>query len=261
MEDKNKVIFIIAQKYFRGYESYVEYYINNIQKYYDESLTIVVDNNSLHKEDIFQKLRNRENVVLLDNNIDCKFEIGAYTVGLNYLIEKNLLNKYDYLVFTQDTFILNKRLDFNDLFEKSITACPINSYFQDGFADHISHQILNKLGLLNNLDKITFCWCNSFIVSASKCKKLFDYLKQIKMTTRTESCASERYLARILYELNNFKNNDIDGDIRYLGKHWDNKINSNPKYDCQTVNPYDKNINSYFIKRTQHKTERTKDIL
>ena len=75
--DKNKVIFIIAHKYFRGYESYIEYYINNIKKFYEKSLIIVVDNNSNYKDDIFDKLKIYDNVVLLDNDIKCKFEIGA----------------------------------------------------------------------------------------------------------------------------------------------------------------------------------------
>jgi len=257
--DKNKPIFIIAHKYYRGYESYVEYYINNIKKFYKESLIIIVDNNSTYVEDIFSNLRKYDNVVLLENNIDCKFEIGAYRVGLKYIIDNNLLNKYSYVVLTQDTFVIKNKVDFNSLYEQNITACPINSYINDGMLQHISNNVLGSIGLLNNLDKITFCWCCSFIVSTTKIEQLLNYIKDIKITVRDESCAAERYLARILWELNEYKNNDIDGDIRYLGYHWAGQPNPSPKYDCHSVNIYDENITSYFAKKAQQKTERTND--
>jgi len=101
----------------------------------------------------------------------------------------------------------------------------------------------------DNLDKITFCWCSSFIIGKRNVTKLYEITKQIKQTVRSESCAAERYLARIIWELNDYKNYDIDGDIRDLKN----------KYDCWTVNPYDKNINSFFIKKVQQKNEYTVD--
>lgn len=259
VEDKNKPVFIIAHKYFRGYESYVEYYINNIKKYYEQALIIIVDNNSTHVEDVFNNLQKYENVVLLNNDIECKFEIGAYKIGLKYLIDNNLLNDYSYAVLTQDTFVLKNKVDFNSLHGQNITACPINSYISDGMFQNITNSVLESIGLLNNLDKITFCWCNSFIVSTNKCEQLFNYFKDIVITVREESCASERYLARILWELNDYKNNDIDGDIRYLGYYWNGQPTPSPKYDCHTVNIYDENIISFFAKRAQQKTEKTND--
>jgi len=255
----NKPIFIIAHKYFRGYDSYSEYYVQTIQKYYEDSLIIFVDNNSTHKEDIFVNLRNYKNVILLDNDIDCKFEIGAYQVGMKYLLDNSLINDYSYIVFTQDTFILKNRLDFNSLYNSDVKACTINSYFQDGMLQGISNEVLSKLGLLDNLDKCTFCWCCSFIISSSKTEQLYDYFKQIVITSRSESCAAERYLARILWELNDHKNYDIDGDIRYLGDMWNNVANTEPKYDCHSVNPFDDNIKTFFVKRAQQKTEYTVD--
>ena len=160
---------------------------------------------------------------------------------------------------TQDTFVIKNKLDFNSLHEQNITACPINSYINDGMFQHISNEVLSSIGLLNNLDKITFCWCSSFLISTTKCEQLYDYLKNIVIINRDGSCASERYLARLLWELNDYKNNDIDGDIRYLGYVWDNKPNPSPKYDCHNVNIFDENIPSYFAKRAQQKTERTID--
>lgn len=258
LNDKNRPVFIIAHKYYRGYDSYTEYYIQNIQKFYPTSLTIVVDNNSTHKDDIFDKLKNYNGVVLLDNNIDCKFEIGAYQLGLKYLIDNNLLNQYDFIVMSQDTFIIKNKVDFNELYSNNITACPINSYIADGYLQNISNDVLGRLGLLNNLDKITFCWCNTFLISTTKCTQLYDYFKQIVITHRDESCASERYLARIIWELNDYKNNDIDGDIRYLGPTWDGRPNPAAKYDCHSVNIYS-DVKSFFTKRVQGKTERTTD--
>ena len=259
IQNINKPVFIIAHKYYRGYESYSEYYVQTIQKFYEDALIIFVDNNSTHKEDVFVKLRQYRNVVLLDNNIDCKFEIGAYQVGLKFLIDNSLVDNYSYVVLTQDTFIMKNKLDFNILHNQDVKACTINSYFQDGMLQGISNEILSKLGLLDNLDKCTFCWCCSFIISTSNVVRLYDYFKQIVITNRTESCAAERYLARILWELNDHRNYDIDGDIRYLGDMWDNRPNPDPKYDCHTVNPFDDNIRTFFVKRTQQKTEVTVD--
>jgi hypothetical protein len=246
-----KITFIIAHKYFRGYPSYLKHYVENILKFYgDDALIIIVDNNSLYKEDIFNTIDTHENIIFLDNDIECKFELGAYQVGINYILKNDLLDKYDYYVFTQDNFIIKNKYDFNNLAENNITALPINSFHADGECRDICDLVLNRLGLNNNLDKITFCWCSSFIISKSKINQLYDYLKQIIITVRWESCASERYLARILWELNDYKNNDIDGSIRDL------KLRH---YDCWAVNPYD-NTTSYFVKRVQQKTEKTKDV-
>lgn len=258
-EDKNKPVFIVAHKYFRGYDSYSEHYVQTVQKFYDDYLIIFVDNNSTHKDDVFDRLRQYKNVVLLDNNIDCKFEIGAYQVGLKYLIDNGLNNNYSYVVMTQDTFILKNKVDFNNLHNENVKACTINSYIQDGMMQDISNEVLSKLGLLNNLDKVTFCWCCSFIISSSNIVRLYDYFKQIVITNRTQSCAAERYLARIIWELNDYQNYDIDGDIRYLGDEWNHQPNPDPKYDCHSVNPFDDNIRTFFVKRAQQKTENTLD--
>ena len=89
-----KIVFIIAHRYTRGYESYLKYYINNILSFYKNPLIIAVDNNSKHKDDIFDDIKNIDNVILLDNYIKCKFELGAYQVGFRYLLD----NKYDNIV-------------------------------------------------------------------------------------------------------------------------------------------------------------------
>jgi hypothetical protein len=252
--DRNKVIFIIAHKYFRGYESYVEYYVNNIRNFYEKSLIIVVDNNSIYKDDIFDKLKIYDNVILLDNNIESKHEIGAYNVGLKYLIDNNLLKNYDYVTMTQDNFIIKNKLDFNKLYEENVYACPINGCHTDISSIHGGYEdffipILSNLNLNNNLDKISFCWCLSFIVSTNKIEQLYDYLKEIIITTRWESCVSERFMARILWELNDHRNYDIDGDFRTLIT----------KYDCWNVDLYGY-VPTFFAKRVQRKNENTVDI-
>lgn len=257
--DTYKLVFIIAHKYFRGYESYLKYYIENILNYYPSSLILVVDNNSTYKEDIFNTIHPNENIKFIDNDIECKFELGAYQVGIKYLKDNNLIDKYDYFICTQDNFILKNKLDFNVLIENNITACPINSYIADGEYGELCRVVLSRIGLYDNLDKMTFCWCSSFIISTKKIEQLYEYLKTIVITVRPESCASERYLARILWELNEYKNYDIDGDIRFLGPIWNGNHNQTYKYDCITVDPYNNDIKSFFVKRVQQKTENTRD--
>ena len=245
----NKIVFIIAHKYIRGHATYLKYYTDNIKKYYPQALTIVVDNNSNHIDEIFQTLEQSDQLVLLTNSIDCKFEIGAYRVGMRYLIDNNILDNYKYIVCTQDTFVLKNKYDFNILNNQNTTACTNNSYYQDGLYQHLSNAILAQLGLDNNLDKITFCWCNSFIVATIKVYQLLEYLEQLTIQRSWEREASERYLARILWELNNYTNVDIDGNISNLDRY----------YNCHTVDIINSTTLTYFVKRAHQRTENTPD--
>ena len=256
MEDKNKVVFIIAHRYVKGYPTYIKYYIDNIKRFYENHLIIVVDNNSIRKEDVFDNIEKCDSVVLLENNTDCKFELGAYMVGMRYLMDKNI-EDYEYIVFTQDNYVIKNKVDFNDLYSKNVMACPIvgcgseceriQNYVcaENGNIQDICIPIYTKLDLMNDLDKITFCWCVSFIVHRERLKSLYDYTKQINISIRWESEASERYMARILYELNGKKNHSIDGDWNI--DLWNGSMNSDIFADSQY----------HFVKTLQKKTEKT----
>lgn len=240
------ICFIISHKYYRTHPSYIKLYVDNIQKFYSQSLILICDNNSKYFSDIKELLKNYNNIIFIDNNSNCKFEIGAYKCGINYILNNNILDKYEYYVFTQDNFIIKNKYDFNNLIINNVYACPINSWHQDGVYKEISDAVLANIGLLDNLDKITFCWCNSFILHKSKIIPFLDFTKNIVITIRPQSEASERYLARILYELNEHKNFDIDGVLSEL------------KYNCWDVD-LNSNINNFFVKKLQQKNETTPD--
>jgi hypothetical protein len=237
-----RLVFIIAHKFIRGYKSYTKYYIDTIQKFYPDALTIVVDNNSVNKNDVFDTLKDYQNVILLDNNISCKFEIGAYQVAFKYLIDNNLVANYDYCICTQDNFILKNKYDFDQLRQKNITACPINGGPRDNDQADIVRDVLSRLNLYDNVDKITLCWCISFIINTCHVQQLYNYFKEIVITVRKQSCASERYLSRILWELN--------------GKRDCGEIDGNKSYDPWRVNLFEDQT-SYFAKSVQQKTEKT----
>ena len=253
ISNKNRPVFIIAHKYIRGYESYSELYIQTIESIYEDYLIIFVDNNSTHKDDIFNKLKNYKNVILLDNNNEGKFEIGAYNVGLQYLINNNLYKNYTYIVLSQDTFILRKKVDFNVLHNNNVLACPIVDCHGDLTNIHNGYYesflpILKTLNLDHNVEKSSFCWCNSFIISSEKTEILYGFIKDIVITQRWDSCVSERYLGRILWEINNQSKYDIDGDIYHIQN----------LYDSRKVDVYTHDL-TFFVKKLQQKTESTID--
>jgi hypothetical protein len=249
--NKNKICFIIAHKYFRGYESYLSYYVDNIQKMYPEALTIVVDNNSQFKGDVFDPLKDYDNIVLLDNDIKCKFELGAYQVGMGYLIDNDLLGDFSHCVCTQDNFVLKNYYDFDQsMAAQHSYARPINSMYADGARQDICDHVLNTLDMNDNWDKVNFCWCSSFVVATHKVKQLYGWLQKIVQTTRTDSEGAERYLARLLWELNERRDcGDIDGTAADLHiRH----------YDTWQVNIHD-DATSFFVKKVQQKNEHTVD--
>lgn len=245
----NKVCFIIAHKYYRGYESYLKYYVSNIQVFYPEALIIVVDNNSKYPEDVFGPL-SESGVVFLTNDIESKFELGAYSVGIKYIIDNNLTNEYSHYVCTQDNFVLKNVYDFSQLVANETYALPLNSMHPDGYAMDVCTTVLDRIGLNDNWDKVNFCWCSSFIVANSKLEQLQGYLTTIVQKVRRDSEAAERYLARILWELNDRRDcGSIDGNcVDLLTKH----------YHCWHVNIYD-TATTHFVKRVQQKNEHTRD--
>ena len=252
MEINNyKLCFIIAQKYYRNYVSYTQYYVDNIQLLYPGSLCIIVDNNSVYVNDIIIKLKDYNNVVILTNASKCKFELGAYKVGISYLITNNLIDNYDYTIFSQDTFVLKNKYDFNELREKNITACSLTlgDLNNHGGLMHVSESqiILKKINLLDSIEKIGLCWCNSFILHNLKIKEFFDIIKDIIVTEKIESQYSERYLAAIFYYLNNNKNNGLNSIYNY-------------KYNCCSVNMFEDKIDEYFVKNTQNKCEKIVEV-
>jgi hypothetical protein len=177
-------------------------------------------------------------------------------VGIQYLVTNGLLSTYEYCVFTQDNFVIKNRYDFNQLKEKDTLACSLVTWrnskiYNDGFFTPLSQNVLSTLGLKNDIDKLSLCWCNSFILHHLKVIPFMDIVKNVLITTRVDSSSGERFLSAILYRLNNNIIEDIDGDMDDISKH----------YDIWNVNLLEDTIKTvYFVKRLQQKTERTVDM-
>jgi hypothetical protein len=260
---KTNPCFIIAHRYVRGYNSYIEHYINNINLFYENALTIIVDNNSPYKDDVLDKFKNKNNIILLDNNTEHKFEQGAYLVGITYLIENNLVDNYDYYVFTQDTYILKNKYNFDELIENNIYACPISwgmgtqdlsislikpyldklELWDDNLQINYNSHLLNPSCYSEDvLSKILHCYCTVYVIHKDKINNLHTYLKKIKITNRWESELGERYFAWVLYKLNNNRNYQIDHNPYAL-------------YDPYSINLNDDFEYGYFAKQQQRKRE------
>ena len=173
----DKVVFIIAHKYFRGYTSYLKYYIDNILNFYEKSLILVVDNNSEFKEDILSTIEVKDNIVFLNNEIDCKFELGAYKVGFNYLIETNKLSEFDYVFCTQDNYIIKKKYKFNILKNNNNKAASIINLQNDYQKNDVALPILKKLGMTNKLESSLV----SSSLSSNHHHNLYNYLDKCSL--------------------------------------------------------------------------------
>lgn len=217
--DNYKVCFIIANKYVRNSCSFLDYYVSNIQKFYKDSLILIVDNNSEILQDVRERLEpyKSPNLILLTNNSDGKFELGAYKVGINYILSNNLLNEYNYYVFSQDSFILKNKYDFNNLVQNNIFAMPIKTHINDSCNRHahdyyspLVQKILKRLHLEDKIDELRLCWANSFVLHKSKVEQFMTIVFDIITKNKDDACECERFLSPILYTLNNYKNSTLE---------------------------------------------------
>jgi len=251
-----RILFIIAVKYYRTYHSYIKYYVDNIQKIYKNSFILLVDNNSKYIIDIVTLLKEYNNLKIITNDSNSKFEIGAYNEGIRYILKNNMLDTYDYFVFSQDNFVLKKYFDFNNLKNNNVVACSFNRW--DNYVNKFecdSHpaniEVLNKIGLYNKAESYNLCWGNSFILHNSKIEAYYNIVKDIVVTSRQNgSTQSERFLSNILYHLNNNKYISICGDIDTI---------SSLGYDCWNVDIENSNVDNFFVKKIQQKNETTLD--
>lgn len=249
MDDNYSICFIIALKYIKTYKTYIDIYINNINKFYKNSYILIVDNNSENLNDIIVLCKNYNNVNIITNTSESKYEVGAYIFGLNYLIKLNILNKYDLFIFTQDTFILTNKFDFNILINNNINACPIVEYSYDWdingkrYCENEMDKFLSPIGLADGYEHITLCWGNNFVCRKNKIILLFNYIRNIIIKTKNDSATAERFMARIIYQINSKRNFNIDGE---LGDY--EKKNDTNSFD------FDYNNNKvYFQKKHQYK--------
>lgn len=240
-------IFVIAHKYIKPYQSYIKYYIDNIRAIYSDALIIVVDNNSLRFNEIRESLSDKiyADVVFLVNDTECKYELGAYKVGIQYILDKNLPTDGRYIFFSQDNYILKKKVDLESLYSNNILACPFVNCVPN-WRVALNHDDVTSIVKKLNIDynAAGFCWCSSFLLHSSLLLEFVELVKDIKITNRLASEASERYLGAITYKFNNYKNDSLDGDYYALNYNW------------WTVNVYD-NYPYHFIKHSQQKNDLT----
>ena len=117
---------------------------------------------------------------------------------------------YDYYVFTQDTFILENKYDFNKLKYLNVQACSI--------VEHLEHFIwycpMEKLDILQkhniSFNNTNICWGCNFVISKNKIFNLYEYIKEHILKTKDHSCLFERIMGFFIKELEP-KNCNIDG--------------------------------------------------
>ena len=112
-----KLCFIIAQKYYRNYTTYIKYFVDNIQEFYPGSLCIIIDNNSIHINDIIDKSMTKLYKHLKQFYDEMK-EDNEYKICSVYLDnEKTIIdNKYDEYQNNENTqkIVQNHLIDLYD---------------------------------------------------------------------------------------------------------------------------------------------------
>ena len=249
--------FIIASYYVRSHKTYIKTYVDRINKFYTDSFVIIVDNGSKYIEDVEDMLKEYTNDTIVKHNLECRFEIGAYKCGINYLKDNNLLDKYEYVVFSQDTFVINRYFDFNILAKTNTVATSFNHLggLTDMNTNRTVMDVFDKLNITDKYDgkNINLTWCNSFILHKNNILPFYEIVKDIVVLERFGHCGSvqtERYLSGIMYYLNNYKSQSICGNVKspdILG------------YDCWNVDIENNSLPHYFVKEVQQKTEKTVD--
>ena len=252
-KDGYSICFVISFIYIRGYDSYIKKYVDNIQKFYKNSFIIIVDNNSLYLRDIEIVLKNYKNIVILTNTSNSKYEVGAYTFGLKWLIDNNKSN-YDYYLFSQANFIIEKKYDFNKLKYLNIQACSIVEHIEDfNFGDINNYnyeehdqffqekiKILNKYNI-KHIDT-NLCWSCTFVIHKNKLYNLYNYIKEEKLTCKKHSCMFERIMGFFIKQLDS-TNFNIDGFLTanhtfkyFIKKSQWHKIDNNNMYNNDIYN-------------------------
>jgi hypothetical protein len=128
-------------------------------------------------------------------------------------------------------------------------------YIKNSFHVPFVMKILMDIGVSTELEKITFCPSNSFVLHQSKIGELYSITQNIITTTKEESNHTERILAGILYKLNGGRNFNIDGFIKS-----DLDITEEYPYNPWTVNVKYYKTNKYFVKRIYNKSENTQPM-
>jgi len=247
-QDSYSVVFVIAQKYVKGYPCFIDYYVKNIQTFYpDNSLILIVDNNSTYIHEIQTLLKNTPNLMIITNNSESKFELGAYKFGAKYIIENNIQS--DYFVFTQDTYVIKNKFPFETLIEKNVLATPIVSFENSEFYKPLVQRVLKKLNTPEDFH--TLCWANSFVLHYSVLPEFLSITQDIVTKTKEDACDCERFLGAILYKLNSNKNYYLDG----------NGVSEIRPYDCWTVDLVNTPTSFYFMKKVTNKQEDVEDYL
>jgi len=258
MENSKKLCFIIAHKYSIKFKSYIKYYVDNIQKFYKDSFILIVDNNSNNIENILNIFNNYNNLKIIINNSNAKFELGAYNEGIRYILTNNLLNKYEYFVFSQDNYVLKNKFDVKkELIDKNILACSFSKIEKkDGTPFEYNYlrtnpycvYIFNKINCLDKITEFGIAWCSSFILHKSKINDYYNIVKDIVVKGNHEGrCAGERFLSGICYYLNNNK---------YVSLGNENSVNPEILgYDVWTVDIVNDNLSNYFVKKVQQKVD------
>ena len=224
--------------FYQSMNKYYTYYIDNINAFYDNSLIIISDNNSKHLDDIRNLFNSYNNVVFLVNESYCKFELGGYKIGIQYILQNNAhinINLDNFNIFVQQYELKKNTIDNITLEEYNSLVIDLNIWIQE-YKDNngktinitVFDSFLNSLNLylqqysqqnniVINLDDLNIeSITTNFINGKIAVEVYFNYLSRIFINSNND------YLNNLLLGIYPL----IPVDKAFYLKNYANKINS-----------------------------------
>ena len=209
--DNDKLCFILANNYMKTSIPIIQQQLDTIRNWYANSFIIISINDADNLDEIYKTFMNYTNLIILSNTSDHKYELGAFYIAINWLIDTNNLVFKNY-IFMQNNLVLQHKYNFDVLQKYDIKCCRFFPHFENinciSYAEkHNRHlyknipDILKTLNIKNEANMINICCNFNCIINDENILKFYEYIKLCKITNKYDYEVYERVMGYILDEI------------------------------------------------------------